>query len=69
MGLDFTQNMVMEVDISPIADLLKTEVYKIGDELNIIQDIMNAPLTDGLWDDGKTDEDQIGATYAELEQQ
>jgi len=55
------------VDISPIADLLKTEVYKIGDELNIIQDIMNAPPTDGLWDDGKTDEDQIGATYEELE--
>jgi len=55
------------VDISPIADLLKTEVYKIGEELGIIKDIINAAPTDGLWGDEKTDEDQIGATYPELE--
>jgi NAD+ synthase len=55
------------VDISPIADLLKTEVYTIGKELNIAQDIIDAPPTDGLWENDKTDEDQIGATYPELE--
>ena len=55
------------VDISPIADLLKTEVYSIGKELGIHQEILAAPPTDGLWGDNKTDEDQIGATYPELE--
>ena len=55
------------VDISPIADLLKTEVYTIAKELNIAQDIIDAPPTDGLWENDKTDEDQIGATYPELE--
>ena len=55
------------VDISPIADLLKTEVYIIAKELNIAQDIIDAPPTDGLWENNKTDEDQIGATYQELE--
>jgi len=55
------------VDISPIADLLKTEVYTIGEELGIIKDIITAAPTDGLWGDDKTDEDQIGATYPELE--
>jgi len=55
------------VDISPIADLLKTEVYTLGKELEINNDILTAPPTDGLWEDNKTDEDQIGATYAELE--
>ena len=55
------------VDISPIADLLKSEVYIIGEELGINNDILNAPPTDGLWGDNKTDEDQIGATYPELE--
>lgn len=55
------------VDISPIADLLKTEVYIIAKELNIAQDIIEAPPTDGLWENNKTDEDQIGATYQELE--
>ncbi|MED5398354.1 MAG: NAD(+) synthase [Candidatus Thermoplasmatota archaeon] len=55
------------VDIAPIADLKKTEVYSIGKELGIEEDIQKAPPTDGLWDDGRTDEDQMGATYEELE--
>lgn len=55
------------VDISPIADLLKSEVYTLAKELNINHDIINAQPTDGLWKDDKTDEDQIGATYTELE--
>ena len=55
------------VDISPIADLFKTEVFKIAKQLNIINDILMAKPTDGLWDDGRTDEEQIGATYEELE--
>tara|TARA_B100001758_G_C18355294_1_gene582353 strand:- start:531 stop:1301 length:771 start_codon:yes stop_codon:yes gene_type:complete len=55
------------VDISPIADLLKSEVYKLAKELAIHDDIINAPPTDGLWGDDKTDEDQIGANYPELE--
>ena len=55
------------VDISPIADLMKSEVYAIGKELGIIQAILNAPPTDGLWIDNRTDESQIGATYTELE--
>ena len=55
------------VDISPIADLVKTEVYSLGEELNIINEILIAPPTDGLWGDERTDEDQIGATYPELE--
>lgn len=55
------------VDISPIADLLKTEVYELGKELNIINEILSAAPTDGLWGDDRTDEDQIGATYPELE--
>jgi NAD+ synthase len=55
------------VDISPIADLVKSEVYAIGKHLNVSEAILNAPPTDGLWDDGRTDEDQIGATYPELE--
>ena len=55
------------VDLSPIADLLKTEVFTLSKELNIINDILIAPPTDGLWDNEKTDEDQIGATYEELE--
>lgn len=55
------------VDLSPIADLKKTEVYALGKELGVIETIMNAPPTDGLWGDDRTDEDQIGASYAELE--
>lgn len=55
------------VDLSPIADLNKTEVYELGSYLGIIPEIMNAPPTDGLWGDNRTDEDQIGASYPELE--
>ncbi len=55
------------VDISPIADLLKSEVFLLGRALGIIEDIMHAPPTDGLWADNRTDESQIGASYAELE--
>ncbi|TAI46885.1 NAD(+) synthase [Flagellimonas allohymeniacidonis] len=55
------------VDLSPIADLLKTEVYELGRVLGVNQDIMDAPPTDGLWGDHRTDEDQIGASYPELE--
>jgi len=55
------------VDISPIADLLKTEVYQIARELDIIEGIIQAAPTDGLWGDGRSDEDQLGASYEELE--
>ena len=55
------------VDISPIADLLKTEVYQIARELDIIEEIIQADPTDGLWEDGRSDEDQLGASYEELE--
>ena len=55
------------VDLSPIADLLKSEVFEIGKEIGIINSILTAAPTDGLWGDNRTDEDQIGATYPELE--
>ena len=55
------------VDLSPIADLNKTEVYELGKSLGIIEEIMVAKPTDGLWGDDRSDEDQIGASYAELE--
>ena len=55
------------VDISPIADLLKSEVYLIGETINIPQSILSAAPTDGLFGDDRTDEDQIGASYDELE--
>ncbi len=55
------------IDVSPIGELLKSEVYQLGAELGINEDILKARPTDGLWDDGRTDEDQIGATYDELE--
>ncbi len=55
------------VDISPIADLMKSEVFAIAKELNIIESIQKAKPTDGLWDDDRSDEDQIGASYDELE--
>jgi NAD+ synthase len=55
------------VDISPIADLYKTEVYELAKELDIIHGIQSAKPTDGLFSDGRTDEDQIGASYPELE--
>ena len=56
------------VDISPIADLTKSEVRSLSKELNISNDILRAPPTDGLWDDGRTDEQQLGLTYEELEE-
>ena len=56
------------VDISPIADCNKTEVWELGKELNILQEIIDAPPTDGLWDDGRTDEGQLGLKYNELEE-
>lgn len=55
------------VDISPIADLMKSEVYELGKYLGVCENILKARPTDGLWTDGRTDEDQIGATYDELE--
>lgn len=55
------------VDISPIGDLTKTEVRQMAKELGIIEEILIAKPTDGLWEDNRTDEDQIGATYEELE--
>jgi len=55
------------VDISPIGDCLKTEVWDMARELGIEQEIIDAPPTDGLWDDGRTDESQLGMTYPELE--
>ncbi|MCP4668168.1 MAG: NAD(+) synthase [Deltaproteobacteria bacterium] len=55
------------VDVSPIADLMKSEVYVIGRELGVMEAILDAPPTDGLWIDKRTDESQIGATYDELE--
>jgi len=55
------------VDISPIADIYKTEVRELGRYLGVPQEIINATPTDGLWDDDRNDEEQIGATYEELE--
>merc|ERR1711991_93976 len=55
------------VDLSPIADLMKSQVKELAEFLNISKNIIEAPPTDGLWDNDKTDEQQIGATYGELE--
>jgi NAD+ synthase len=55
------------VDLSPIADLTKTEVYELGKALGVIDSIMQAKPTDGLFGDDRSDEDQIGASYPELE--
>ena len=55
------------VDISPIADLMKSEVFEISKALNINNEILEAKPTDGLWDDDRSDEDQIGASYDDLE--
>ena len=55
------------VDISPIADLMKTDVQNLGELLQVIDDIRQAKPTDGLWGDARSDEDQLGATYPELE--
>ena len=56
------------VDISPIADCIKTEVWELGKELGILEEIIQAQPTDGLWDDGRTDVGQLGLTYQELEE-
>ena len=56
------------VDIAPIADLYKSEVWELGRHLGVNEKIINAKPTDGLWDDGRNDEDQIGASYAQLEE-
>ena len=56
------------VDISPIADCSKTEVWEMGKELKILKEIIEAAPTDGLWDDGRTDEGQLGLKYVELEE-
>lgn len=55
------------VDLSPIADLTKTQVWEIGKEIGVLQEIIEAKPTDGLWEDGRSDEDHIGASYPELE--
>ena len=56
------------VDISPLADCNKTEVWELGKELKILKEIIDAAPTDGLWDDGRTDEGQLGLKYSELEE-
>ncbi len=56
------------VDISPIADCTKSDVWELGKELKILEEIINAQPTDGLWDDGRTDVSQIGLTYKEVEE-
>ena len=56
------------VDISPMADCTKTEVWELGKELGILEEIIQAQPTDGLWDDGRTDVGQLGLTYQELEE-
>ena len=56
------------VDISPIADCDKTGVWQMGRELKILKEIIDATPTDGLWDDGRTDEGQLGLKYSELEE-
>jgi len=55
------------VDISPIADLMKSQVYTLSKELGVVESILNAKPTDGLFHDGRSDEDQLGASYDELE--
>jgi NAD+ synthase len=55
------------VDLAPIADLLKSEVYALAKTMGIIDEIIQAPPTDGLWSDNRSDESQIGASYDELE--
>ena len=55
------------VDLSPIADVMKTEVFELGKELGVIDEILEAEPTDGLWADDRSDVDQIGSSYEELE--
>ena len=56
------------VDISPIADCTKSQIWEMGKELKLLEEIIKAQPTDGLWDDGRTDVGQLGMTYQELEQ-
>mgnify|MGYP001373890094 CR=1 FL=1 len=56
------------VDISPIADCTKTQVWEIASKMSIIEDIIEAQPTDGLWDDGRNDERQLGLTYKQIEE-
>ena len=56
------------VDTSPIADCNKTQIWELGKELGILKEIIEAAPTDGLWDDGRTDEGQLGLKYEELEE-
>ena len=56
------------VDISPIADCTKTDVWELGKQLGVLEEIIQAHPTDGLWDDGRTDVGQLGFTYQELEE-
>ena len=56
------------VDISPLADCTKTQVWEIASKLSIIQEIIDAQPTDGLWDDSRNDEEQIGLSYMQLEE-
>lgn len=55
------------VDLSPLGDLTKTQVYQVAETLKIVESIRTAAPTDGLWEDNRTDEQQLGSTYAELE--
>ena len=63
----FTKHGDGGVDISPIADLLKSEIFKLASHLNLPKEILSATPTDGLWNDNRSDEDQIGASYNEIE--
>ena len=63
----FTKHGDGGVDLSPIGDLMKSEIFSLAKELKIIKSIQEAPPTDGLWNDERTDEDQIGASYKEIE--
>ena len=56
------------VDLSPIADLTKSEVRNLAESMDIDTNIIKAPPTDGLWEDGRNDEDQLGLTYEEIEE-
>ena len=56
------------VDISPIADCTKSQVWEMGKNLGILKEIVNAQPTDGLWEDGRTDESQLGLKYEEVEE-
>jgi len=56
------------VDISPIADCTKSQVWEMGKSLGVLEEIVKAQPTDGLWDDGRTDVNQLGMSYQELEE-